>query len=98
MATFVLDAPVALAWCFNDEATEATDNLLQRVRLVDRCSAPAHWPTEVSNGMLVAVRRKRIAPGSPDLLWDRLSVLPIAVEPPLAPNQAKALLALSEQY
>lgn len=98
MAIFVVDASVVLAWCFEDEATESTDNLLERVRLGDRCSAPAHWPIEVSNGMLMAVRRKRIAPGSPDLLWDRLSVLPIAVEPPLTSIQAKAVLAFSEQY
>lgn len=98
MAVFVVDASVALAWCFKDEANESTDRLLEKVRLGDRCSAPAHWPLETSNGMLMALRRKRIGPDDPALYWDRFSALPIAVEPPLSPNQAKRVLALSEQH
>jgi hypothetical protein len=30
MSGFVMDASVALAWCFNDEATETTRALLDR--------------------------------------------------------------------
>ena len=29
--TFVLDSSVALSWCFDDERTDATDALLERV-------------------------------------------------------------------
>jgi predicted nucleic acid-binding protein len=59
---------------------------------------PAHWPTEISNGLLMALRRKRIQSGCPELFWDELAVLPIEVEPPLSPNQAKATLSLCGQY
>ena len=48
--------------------------------------------------MLIALRRKRIQPGRPELFWDELAVLPIEVEPPLSPDQAKAVLFLSEQH
>lgn len=36
---FVLDSSVAMAWCFEDEATEATDAVLDRLR-DDRALVP----------------------------------------------------------
>jgi predicted nucleic acid-binding protein len=98
MVTFVADASVTLPWCFEDEATAWTDGLLDRLRGGDRIAVPAHWPTEISNGMLMALRRKRIQPGRPELFWNELAILPIQVEPPLSPTQAKAVLALCMQY
>jgi len=98
MATFVVDASVALSWCFEDEATAWTESLLDRLRAGDSIVVPAHWPTEISNGMLIALRRKRIQPGRPELFWDALAVLPIEVEPPLSPLQAKAVLVLCAQH
>ncbi|MGA3053992.1 MAG: type II toxin-antitoxin system VapC family toxin [Candidatus Korobacteraceae bacterium] len=98
MAIFIADASVTLPWCFEDEATAWTDGLLDRLRAGDRIMVPAHWPTEVSNGLLVALRRKRIQPGRPELFWDALATLPIEVEPSLSPLQAKAVLALCARY
>ncbi len=98
MAIFIADASVTLPWCFEDEATSWTDSLLDRLRAGDGILVPAHWPTEVSNGMLIALRRKRIQPGRPELFWDALAALPIEVEPPLSPLQAKAVLVLSAQH
>jgi len=42
----------------------------------------------------MALRRKRIQPGSPELFWNALAKLPIDIEPP----QAKKVLALSELH
>jgi predicted nucleic acid-binding protein len=95
---FVADASVALSWCFEDEADAWTDGLLDRLRSEGQIIVPAHWPTEVSNGMLMGLRRKRIQPDRPALFWDELALLPIEVEPPLSPNQAKTVLALCQQY
>jgi hypothetical protein len=81
MAVFVVDASAALAWCFEDEASSWTDGLLERLRQGDRIIVPAHWPTEISNGPLVALRRKRIKTGQPTLFWDELARLPIETEP-----------------
>jgi predicted nucleic acid-binding protein len=97
MATFVADASVTLPWCFQDEATAWTDSLLDRLRVGDRIVVPAHWPTEVSNGLLMALRRKRVQSGRPELFWDELAVLPIDVEPPLTPSQAKSVLVLCQR-
>jgi hypothetical protein len=45
MAVFVVDASVALAWCFEDEATNWTEEFLERLRQGDRIIVPAHWPS-----------------------------------------------------
>jgi predicted nucleic acid-binding protein len=98
MAVFVVDALAALAWCFEDEASGWTDGLLERLRQGDRIVVPAHWPTEILNGLLVASRRKRIKTGQPALFWDELARLPIETEPALTAIQAKAVLAMGEKH
>ena len=98
MTIFVVDASVALAWCFEDEASTLADGLLERLRQGDRIVVPAHWPTEISNGLLVASRRKRIKPDQPALFWDELGRLPIEVEAALSAAQAKIVLALGEKH
>jgi predicted nucleic acid-binding protein len=56
----VLDASIALSWCFKDEAAPATDALVVRARR-DGAAVPSHWTLEVMNALLVAERRGRIA-------------------------------------
>jgi len=98
MTVFVVDASAALAWCFEDEASSFTDGLLDRLRHGDQIVVPAHWPTEISNALLVALRKKRIKAGQPELFWDELARLPIEIEPPLTAPQAKTVLALGEKH
>jgi predicted nucleic acid-binding protein len=98
MAVFVVDASASLAWCFEDEATGWTVGLLQRLRNGDRIVVPAHWATEISNGLLMGLRRKRVKPGRPEMFWDELARLPIDPEPALTPVEAKTVLALSEKH
>jgi predicted nucleic acid-binding protein len=57
----VLDALVALAWCFEDEATPVTRQVLQQLA-VEAASVPAIWPIEVANVLALAERRRRISP------------------------------------
>jgi predicted nucleic acid-binding protein len=95
---FVIDASATMPWCFKDEATEGTERLLDRAALDERIYVPAHWPTEVSNTLLMASRRKRIAADRSDWFWDKLSALKISVEMPLSPAQAKTILNVAERY
>lgn len=95
---FIADPSVVLSWCFEDEASAWTDGLLDRLRSGDQIAVPAHWPTEVSNGMLMGVRSKRIQPDRPALFWDELAILPIEIDPPLSPDYAKAVLVLCQQH
>lgn len=98
MSNFVVDASAALAWCFEDESSGYADGLLESLRHGSQIVVPAHWPTEVLNGLLVAVRRKRINADQPALLWQELSRLPIEVEPPLSANQGSEILALGDKF
>lgn len=56
---FVVDASIALAWCFEDETTETTDTVLRRL-LREGAIAPAHWPLEVANGLRYGEKRGRL--------------------------------------
>lgn len=76
---FVLDASVALAWCFEDEATPYADGLLARLQ-EDEAVTPAIWPLEVANGIRSAERRGRIDEREIPALTQLLMALPIRIE------------------
>jgi len=49
-----------MAWCFEDEATQRTQALLDRTDS-DPVVVPLHWPLEVSNVLRSAVKRGRLS-------------------------------------
>jgi predicted nucleic acid-binding protein len=59
VSSFVIDASVALAWCFDDEATEATRALLDRFE-DERAEVPSLWHLELANALAGGERHKRI--------------------------------------
>ena len=73
---------MAAAWCFADEATTATDDILERV-VAHGAVVPALFEAEVANVLVQAERRKRIAPALVDRMLGILGGLPIEIEPPL---------------
>jgi predicted nucleic acid-binding protein len=54
-----VDASVALAWCFPDEASDYADSVLLAVEN-QTVIVPAIWAVEITNALLVGERRKRI--------------------------------------
>ena len=60
MSGFVADASVSVAWVHPAQATAETDAALQAVRDGAVMEAPALWPLEVSNALLVLVRRNKL--------------------------------------
>lgn len=60
MTGFVLDASVALSWCFADEATSHTIALLKRLGR-EMAFVPSLWTLEVGNILVMVERRKRIS-------------------------------------
>jgi predicted nucleic acid-binding protein len=77
----VLDASVAVAWCFEDERTPFTEGVLDLLSAGTEVLAPAIWPFEVANALLVAEQRKRITVAQVTALLRRIAGLPISVEP-----------------
>jgi predicted nucleic acid-binding protein len=58
--SFVLDASLTLAWCFQDEANDAAVQVRERLTS-DEADVPlVLWDLEVWNGLVVAQRRGRI--------------------------------------
>jgi predicted nucleic acid-binding protein len=60
LSRFVLDASVTVAWCFADETTAYTETVLEMLAAGGDALAPAIWPLEVANVLVMAERRKRI--------------------------------------
>jgi len=81
MARLVPDASATLTWCFEDEAMPWTDALLADLRAGGEAIVPAHWPAEVANALLIAVRRGRISRETANRFFLDLRALPIRVDP-----------------
>lgn len=81
---FVLDASIAMAWCFVDEATKETEAVLDRLA-DDPAIVPAVWEFEVANVLLVGERRGRLTEAQAARFVSLLSTLPINVSPVAPP-------------
>jgi hypothetical protein len=76
---FVLDCSVAVAWCFEDEATAELDALLDRVQR-HGAVVPLLWMAEASNVLLMAQRRGRIDRETMQESLALLDMLPIETD------------------
>jgi predicted nucleic acid-binding protein len=75
----VVDSSVALAWCFADEASPATEDLLDRVR-DEGALVPALWYLELGNVLLSAEKRGRISMSGIAGRLALLAQLPIMID------------------
>ena len=57
--SIVIDSSVTLAWFFEDERTDETENVLDQVAPAGAI-APSLWRLEIAKGFQPALRRKRI--------------------------------------
>lgn len=78
--SFVLDASVALAWCFEDDPGGESIRLLRALAASDAI-VPQLWTLEVANGLVIAERRQRVDAAKADGFVRTLLALPIAVDP-----------------
>ena len=83
MAAFVLDASVAIAWCFPGDPTEDTPysrHILQELASSDAI-VPEIWAFEIANSIFVSYsKRKRITEQQIKEYLELLRALPIHVE------------------
>lgn len=77
---FVLDASVALSWCFEDEGGDYAPAVLNELRTSEAIAASL-WPLEIVNGLLSAERRRRIDPAASRRFTRLLLALPIVIDP-----------------
>ena len=75
-ASFVVDCSMAMAWLFQDEATQKTTALLKRLA-TEAALVPAWWFVEIANVLTMAERKGRITPTQSDAFIVDLSKLGI---------------------
>ena len=93
----VLDASVAVAWCFEDESTGFTEGVLDLLSTGTEVLTPAIWPFEVANALLVAERRKRITVAQVTALLQRMAGLRISVDPIQSGRAFNQILSVARQ-
>jgi len=89
--SFVLDSSVSLTWCFEDERSDVTEALLERV-VNNGAVAPVLWPLEVLNALAMAERRNRVDAAQRQRLAGFLRDLPVSIDDETV-NQAWAVTA-----
>jgi predicted nucleic acid-binding protein len=77
---FVLDASFTLCWCFEDEATEATELLLTELQNQEALAwVPGIWQHELLNGLGKGITRGRVERQRAFLLWREIRELPLRI-------------------
>jgi predicted nucleic acid-binding protein len=90
----VVDASIALTWCFEDEASAETDALLARIR-DHGAVVPALWHLELANVLLQAEKRGRITAADVATRLDIIAELPIAVDRETTARAWREILTLA---
>ena len=93
MAGLVLDSSIAISWCLPDEG--GTDQVQQAVAR-SGAIAPAHWPLEVANALLMAERRQRISADFRNAALQDLRALPIVLDAETSARAWDGTLRLAE--
>ncbi len=97
MTEIVIDASVALAWCFPDEASNYADAVLVALE-GRRMLVPAVWPLEITNAVIVAERRKRISPPEVRRFVELLEGLTIHEDSLPVVGSIRNILPLAREY
>jgi predicted nucleic acid-binding protein len=71
----VIDASVTLSWCFPDEQTHMSMNVLEQLKADEQALAPAFWFLEVLNTLLIGERRGRLTTEQARMFFDTLRIL-----------------------
>ncbi|MFZ4774853.1 MAG: type II toxin-antitoxin system VapC family toxin [Terrimicrobiaceae bacterium] len=95
---FVLDCSATLPWVFGDEATPATDRLLEDLTAGSVAWVPALWHLELGNVLVGALRRGRIDQAGMESFISRLGVYDIFVDEQTIPQAWNKTLDLAVQH
>jgi predicted nucleic acid-binding protein len=93
----VLDASVAVAWCFSEESTSFTEGVLDLLASGTEALTAAIWPFELANALLMGERRKRISVAQVTTVLQRISALPITVDPIRTDTAFSQILSVARQ-
>jgi predicted nucleic acid-binding protein len=95
--SLVIDASITMAWCFEDEARPAVEDVLDQV-VEDNAVVPSIWRFEVGKALQMAIRRKRIDEIFRDDVLAKLLAMPISIDPETDAHVWATALRLSERF
>lgn len=97
MTGTVVDASVALAWCFPDEVSAYADSVLI-VLEGQRVLVPGVWPLEITNALAVAERRNRLSPPQLRRFVELLGGLAIEQDSMAVAESVSSILPLAMEH
>ena len=77
---FIADSSVGVAWAVHSQASEVTDQLLEKVAAGTPLVVPTLWPFEVANSLMILLRRKRILAEERHRALGALARLPLVLD------------------
>ena len=95
--SFVLDASTTLAWAIRDERNALAMAVLDRLAR-EKAVVPGHWALEIANGLLMAMRRKRLTDAARRDALARLTELPIEADDETATRAGHETTAIAAQF
>ena len=93
----VIDASVALAWCFPDEASEYAHGVLVALE-GHAILVPALWSVEITNAVLMAERRKRVKQPEIRRFVELLDGLTVIMDSQTVTESVSNILPIAREY
>lgn len=98
MTLCVLDASVALAWAFEDEASSYADEVIEALKTANAL-VPLIWPLEVNNALVFGVRRGRFQEDDAVRFLTVLDTIPLTIDNEIARHElGHRILRLGLRY
>jgi predicted nucleic acid-binding protein len=97
LSRIVVDASIALAWCFPDETSEYADDILVALG-GHTILVPAIWGLELANAILVGQRRKRLNLPEVRSFTSLLENLSIVQDAQLVSDNIRTVLPLAQAH
>jgi predicted nucleic acid-binding protein len=72
----ILDCSVTMAWCFEDEVTEYSENVFENLNTI-KAYVPTIWSLEIANVILFAERKGRLNRAKATAFIESIRGLPI---------------------
>ncbi|MFQ5487342.1 MAG: type II toxin-antitoxin system VapC family toxin [Gammaproteobacteria bacterium] len=94
--SFVLDASVTMAWLFEDESSQHTEIILERLN-DEQALAPELWLYEVANVLIMGERRQRLTEAQSRRFIELLLALPIEIVPNDKSTLWSSLISLARE-
>jgi predicted nucleic acid-binding protein len=95
--SIAIDASIIVAWAIEDDQTTLSDAVQDALASGERAVAPALWPLEVANALLVAERHHRLSQAALLAFMTRLGQVPIETEPVELHTTPGPVVALARQ-